>query len=110
VEQGNITVIEAAAELGLGRSRVDQLLQARRRGLPPTPAVVMNAKLATGRGRRLYKKRCATIEPIFGQTKHNRGMKRFARRGLNAVSSEWKLIAATHNILKLWRGAKPALA
>jgi transposase len=110
VEQGDITVIEAAAELGLGRSRIDQLLQVRRRGLPPTPAVAMNAKLATARGRRLYKKRCATIEPIFGQTKHNRGMKRFARRGLDAVSSEWKLIAATHNILKLWRKAQPAIA
>lgn len=110
VEQGDITAIEAAAELGLGRSRIDQLLQVRRRGLPPTPAVAMNAKLATARGRRLYKKRCATIEPIFGQTKHNRGMKRFARRGLDAVSSEWKLIAATHNILKLWRQAQPAIA
>ncbi len=110
VEDGDITVIEAAEALELGRSRVDQLLLARRRGLPPTPASVMTAKLATTRGRRLYKKRCATIEPIFGQTKHNRGMKRFARRGLSAVNSEWKLIAATHNLLKLWRQPKPAFA
>ena len=70
----------------------------------------MISKLATPRGRRLYKKRCATIEPIFGQTKHNRGMRRFARRGLGAVDSEWKLIAATHNILKLWRHAQPTYA
>ncbi len=110
VEQGAITRTDAAIELGVGRSRIDQLLLARKREIPPTPAVAMLAKLATPRGRRLYKKRCAAIEPIFGQTKHNRGIRRFARRGLNAVSSEWKLIAATHNILKLWRHAKPALA
>ena len=70
----------------------------------------MTAKLATPRGRRLYKKRCATIEPVFAQTKHNRGIRRFSRRGLAAASSEWKLIAATHNILKLWRHTRPALA
>ena len=110
VEQGAITRADAAIELGVGRSRIDQLLLARKREIPPTPAVAMLAKLATPRGRRLYKKRCAAIEPMFGQTKHNRGIRRFARRGLNTVSSEWKLIAATHNILKLWRHAKPALA
>jgi transposase len=111
VERGDISILDAAAELGVGRSRVDQLLLARRRSLPPTPAVAMAAKLATPRGRRLYKKRSATIEPVFGQTKHNRGITRFARRGMPAVNSEWKLIAATHNILKLWRHANhPDLA
>jgi Transposase DDE domain len=110
VERGEISIHDAAHALGVGRSRVDQLLLARRRSLPPTPAVAMTAKLATPRGRRLYKKRCATIEPVFGQTKHNRGIRRFARRGMTAVNSEWKLIAATHNILKLWRHANPAYA
>jgi hypothetical protein len=47
---------------------------------------------------------------VFGHTKHNRGIRRFARRGLSAVDSEWKLIAATHNLLKLWQHAKPTLA
>ena len=83
---------------------------ARRRSLPPTPAVAMTAKLATPRGRRLYKKRSATIEPVFGQTKHNRSIRRFVRRGMTAVNSEWMLIAATHNILKLWRHPNPAYA
>ena len=110
VERGEISTREAASELGVGRSRIDQLLLARKRSLPPTPAVAMTAKLATPRGRRLYKKRSATIEPVFGQTKHNRGIRRFARRGMTAVNSEWKLIAATHNILKLWRHPNPAYA
>jgi hypothetical protein len=30
-------------------------------------------------------------------------MSRFQRRGLAACRAEWKLIAATHNLLKLWR-------
>jgi transposase len=110
VEQGTISRADAAIELRVGRSRIDQLMLARQRDLPPTPAVTMIAKLSTPRGRRLYKKRCASIEPVFGHTKHNRGIRRFARRGLSAVDSEWKLIAATHNLLKLWQHAKPALA
>jgi hypothetical protein len=60
-------------------------------------------KLATQRGRRLYRQRAAAIEPVFAQTKHNRGFRSFSRRGLVAADSEWKLIAATHNLLKLWR-------
>ena len=49
----------------------------------------------------LYRQRQITIEPVFGQIKFNRAIKRFQRRGRTAVRSEWRLIAATHNILKL---------
>jgi hypothetical protein len=52
-----------------------------------------------------YKKRQSSIEPVFGNIKANRGYRRFARRGLGAVKSEWRLICATHNLLKLWRTA-----
>ena len=38
------------------------------------------------------------IEPVFGHTKHNRGMGRFHRRGRGAVRAEWRLITATHNL------------
>ena len=110
VERGEITRAQAAIEIGVSKGRVDQLLVARRRELPPPPATVMAAKLATPRGRRLYKRRCASIEPVFAQTKHNRGIRRFSRRGLDAVTSEWKLIATTHNLVKLWRATRPTLA
>jgi hypothetical protein len=43
------------------------------------------------------------IEPVFGQTKFNRRINRFQRRGRSACSSEWRLITATHNLLKLHR-------
>jgi transposase len=61
----------------------------------------MRRVLSTDRGRELYIKRRRSIEPVFGQIKHNRGMTRFRRRGRAAARSEWRLIAATHNLLKL---------
>ena len=45
-------------------------------------------------------------EPVFGDVKENRGIRRFMRRGLAACTSEWKLIAATHNLRKLYCQAK----
>jgi Transposase DDE domain len=41
------------------------------------------------------------IEPVFGNTKFNRGIDRLQRRGRCAVRSEWRLITAAHNVLKL---------
>jgi transposase len=70
----------------------------------------MRRVLATDTGRALYRRRMATIEPIFGQTKHNRRADRFRRRGLPAVQAEWRLIAATHNLLKLHAATHPAAA
>ena len=62
---------------------------------------VMRRKLATDRGRDLYAKRKITVEPVYGQIKHNRHIDRFMRRGRAAAQSEWRLVAATHNMLKL---------
>ena len=67
------------------------------------PHDFMRRVLATRDGRALYRRRQATIEPVFGQLKFNRQMGRFQRRGRAACRSEWRLIAATHNILKLHR-------
>lgn len=61
----------------------------------------MRSVLETEHGEELYKQRKQLIEPIFGHTKHNRGFTRFARRGRAAVRTEWRLIAATHNLQKL---------
>ena len=61
----------------------------------------MRDKLGTDPGRELYGGRKITIEPVFGQIKHNRRIDRFMRRGRAAAQSEWRLVAATHNILKL---------
>lgn len=63
----------------------------------------INKILATAAGKRFYKRRAAIVEPVFGQTKHNRGIDRFHRRGRQAVDAEWKLIATSHNMLKYIR-------
>lgn len=65
--------------------------------------LAMRRALATPRGRALYALRRQVVEPIFGQTKAVRRCERFQRRGLAACRSEWRLIMATHNLLKLWR-------
>ncbi len=59
--------------------------------------------LATDWGKQLYLKRQGSVEPVFGQIKSNRGANRFQRRGRSAVRSEWRLLTATHNLLKLHR-------
>ena len=61
----------------------------------------MRSVLSTELGEQLYRKRSQTVEPMFGHTKHNRGMSRFHRRGRSAVRTEWRLITATHNLMKL---------
>jgi transposase len=61
----------------------------------------MRRVLATPAGAQLYRKRPAMIEPVFGHTKFNRKIDRFQRRGRAACRSEWRLITATHNLLKL---------
>ena len=67
------------------------------------PYDFMRRVLASERGSQLYRRRQATVEPVFGQIKANRGADRFLRCGRSAVRSEWRLLAATHNLLKLHR-------
>jgi transposase len=63
----------------------------------------MREVLATDYGGGLYRRRKAMVEPVFAQTKHNRRINQFQRRGRSAVLSEWRLITATHNLLKLYK-------
>ena len=63
----------------------------------------MDAALAVPDNAARYAKRKITVEPVFGQIKHNRGYRRFTRRGMAAVDSEWRLTCTTSNPLKLQR-------
>ncbi len=75
------------------------------------PYDFMRGVLATERGGALYSKRMPMVEPVFAQIKANRRIDRLKRRGRAAARSEWRLIAATHNLLKLYRsGLAPAAA
>src|SRR5215203_1730628 len=67
------------------------------------PYDFMRRVIATEAGGELYSKRQCMVEPVFAQIKSNRRIDRFKRRGRAAARSEWRLIAATHNLLKLHR-------
>jgi len=67
------------------------------------PPGFMRRALRTPTGEALYRRRKWMIEPVFAQIKVNRAAGRFRRRGLAAVRSEWRLLTATHNLLKLHR-------
>jgi hypothetical protein len=63
----------------------------------------MQHKLRGARGKLLYAARKHIVEPVFGQIKSARGIRKFLLRGLEKVRAEWQLICLTHNILKIWR-------
>jgi transposase len=77
--------------------------QRKQRPRQGTEADRINKILASAAGKRLYRRRAELVEPVFAHTKHTRRITRFARRGITAVNHEWQLIAATHNLLKLYR-------
>jgi transposase len=66
----------------------------------------MGRKLRTKAGRAHYARRKAIVEPVFGQIKEARGFRRFSLRGLEAVQAEWMLVAAVHNLGKLFRSGR----
>ncbi len=88
---------KAAREWGCPRGRIPMDLSPRER---------MERKLLTRRGRRMYRLRGITVEPVLGQVKEGQGCRRFMRRGLLAAQSEWSLMGTTHNLLKLWRSGQ----
>lgn len=103
--------VEALATLGCeplmppDRQTHGQATPAAPRGRPPAGLSVadrMRRTLRTRRGRRLYARRKAIVEPVFGQIKQGRGFRPFLLRGLQKVRGEWTLMCITHNVLKLW--------
>ena len=84
----------------------------------PTPTNVakhpqaqrLRERLRSEPSRALYAKRKTLVEPVFGQIKEARHIRRFLLRGIGKVRAEWRLICATHNLLKLFRAPKLAHA
>ena len=95
------------AHVATGRLAHGEEVPAAPRGRIPQRATIkerMARKLRTIKGRATYARRKQIVEPVFGQIKEARGIRRFLLRGVEQVRAEWKLICATHNLLKLWRG------
>lgn len=73
-------------------------------GAPPSdasPQEKMEHRLRTPEGTVAYSRRCHLVEPVFGNIKENRTWRRFRRRGLPAVNSEWQLMNLSHNLAKI---------
>lgn len=60
-------------------------------------------RLRSPAGRKLYERRKGLIEPVFGTLKEHRGMRRFYRRGLPGVNTEFLLMALAFNLTR-WHG------
>jgi hypothetical protein len=98
------------------RDRMDQLARrgikvlippdaGKRKGARPgwTAAATHSLRrmLETNAGAALYGRRQMTIEPVFANTRFNGPLDRFCCRRRSACRSEWRLITATHNLLRL---------
>ncbi len=103
VARGEISKRAARDELTVSDTRINRMLAHVRDGIidPTIVRKTMDDALAEPDNVELYKKRGCTIEPVFGNIKANLGYRRFSRRGMQAVQSEWRLICTAHNLLKL---------
>jgi len=66
-----------------------------------SPSERMKRAIDSERGRQLYGRRFATVEPVFGNLRHNKRLNRFTLRGQKKVDGQWKLYCMVHNIEKL---------
>lgn len=61
----------------------------------------MRVAIDSAHGRQLYSQRIATVEPVFGNLRHNKGLGRFTLRGKDKVGTQWPLFCLVHNIEKI---------
>ena len=60
-----------------------------------------NERMATDEGKAIYNKRAPGIEGVFGVIKSCFGIRRFSRRGLDKVRTDWAWICTAYNLKKL---------
>jgi hypothetical protein len=89
-----------------GKRKHNQPAQSSPRGRIPKSATLverMKRKLMTKAGQAIHARRKTIVEPVFGQIKQAQGFRHLLLRGVDKVRSEWALVCATHNELKLHR-------
>ncbi len=62
----------------------------------------MKERLDSDVGRRLYRLRKQTVEPVFGIIKEAMGLRRFLLRGVRKVEGEWELVCLAYNVRRLF--------
>lgn len=72
---------------------------------PPKTETLQNMakELDSKEGRRLYLRRQASVEPVFGIIKTVLGFRHFLLRGLSKVELEWNLVCLAYNCKRLHR-------
>jgi transposase len=98
--------MQVDAYVATGKQKHSQIVPPCPRGPIPKSATLlecMRRKLQTIVGRKIYARRKAIVEPVFGQIKSRQGFRQFLLRGVDKVRGEWALVCMTHNILKLHR-------
>jgi len=74
------------------------------RGKRPTDApdvlAMMRQRIDSDQGKQMIAQRFATVEPVFGNVRHNKRLSRFTLRGKTKVDGQFKLYAMMHNIEK----------
>ncbi len=61
----------------------------------------MRQAIDSPRGRSLYSRRIAAVEPVFANIRHHKRMSRFTLPGKAKVSTQWQLYCLVHNIEKI---------
>ncbi len=61
----------------------------------------MAAKIDTERGRKIYHRRIAIVEPVFANIRTHKGLNRFTLRSKIKVNIQWLLYCMVHNIEKI---------
>lgn len=104
---GRIEAGEKGTEFFIATGRLkhgEQMPDAPRGPIPKTATVKqrMARTLKMKKGRAAYARRNTIVEPVFGQIDNRQG-KHLLLRGLEHIQHEWNLMAASHNLLKLFR-------
>jgi transposase len=73
-------------------------------------AQAMRERLAQPEGKQLYRRRAASVEPVFGVLKNALGFRRFRLFGLVKATLEFTLLAVAYNLRRLAQmvGGRPA--
>jgi transposase len=92
--------------MATGRLAHDERVPPAPRGRIPANATLkerMARKLRTKPGKAAYRRRKAIVEPVFGQIMTCHNGRQLLLRGEDGARGEWRLLAACHNLRKIFR-------
>jgi transposase len=101
LSEGRVSILKKKLQ-SEGPDAIRRVNLPKRHKRPPPARQAGLAIFARPRALEIYAQRSTIIEPIFGQTKEARKMRKFLRRGLCGCNAEWLLMMATHNLRKAW--------